>query len=54
MTDLEYKQLNDDSAMATYGRYDVVLADGKGAVAHDVNGKSYIDFGSGIGVNSLG
>lgn len=54
MTDLEYKKLNDDSAMATYGRYDVVLADGKGAMAHDVNGKSYIDFGSGIGVNSLG
>lgn len=40
--------------MHTYGRYDVVLAKGKGAVAYDENGKKYIDVASGIGVNSLG
>ncbi len=40
--------------MHTYGRYDVVLAKGKGAVAYDENGKKYIDTASGIGVNSLG
>ena len=40
--------------MNTYGRYDVALAKGKGAVAYDEDGKRYIDTASGIGVNSLG
>jgi acetylornithine/N-succinyldiaminopimelate aminotransferase len=40
--------------MHTYGRYDVVLASGKGATAVDEDGKTYIDVSSGIGVNSLG
>lgn len=40
--------------MHTYGRYDVALAKGKGAVAYDEDGKKYIDVASGIGVNSLG
>lgn len=38
----------------TYGRFDAVLVSGKGAVAVDANGKEYIDFGAGIGVNALG
>lgn len=40
--------------MHTYGRYDVALKSGRGAVAYDENGKKYIDVSSGIGVNSLG
>lgn len=40
--------------MHTYGRYNVALKSGKGAVAYDENGKKYIDVSSGIGVNSLG
>ena len=40
--------------MPTYGRFAVALERGKGVVAQDPEGKSYIDFGSGIGVNSLG
>lgn len=40
--------------MPTYGRFQVALAEGKGAVAKDVDGKEYIDFTSGIGVNCLG
>lgn len=40
--------------MHTYGRYDVALAKGKGAVVYDEDGKKYIDTASGIGVNSLG
>lgn len=40
--------------MPTYGRYDVVLDNGKGRNCVDENGKEYIDFGSGIGTNSLG
>ncbi len=41
--------------MGTYGRYDLVLEKGGGRTAADENGvKDYIDFGSGIGTNSLG
>ena len=40
--------------MSTYKRQNVVLHAGHGAVARDENGKEYIDFGSGIGVNSMG
>lgn len=40
--------------MPSYGRYDVVAESGKGCTATDEDGKSYIDFGSGIGTNSLG
>ena len=38
----------------TYGRFDAVLTKGRGAVAVDADGKEYVDFGAGIGVNSLG
>lgn len=40
--------------MHTYGRYDVALKSGKGAVALGEDGKRYIDVSSGIGVNCLG
>ncbi len=40
--------------MGTYGRYDLVLDKGEGDFATDEGGKRYIDFGSGIGTNSLG
>ncbi len=40
--------------MHSYGRYDLVLDKGEGRCAEDENGKEYIDFGSGIGTNSLG
>lgn len=48
------KKQYEQNVMHTYGRFDVCLNDGSGAICHDVNGKEYIDFGSGIGVNSLG
>ena len=38
----------------TYGRFDVVLESGKNAELTDIEGKKYIDLGSGIGVNSVG
>ncbi len=38
----------------SYGRYDLVLDSGKGRTAADDEGREYIDFGSGIGTNSLG
>ena len=48
------KELDSEYIIGTYKRQDVVLVEGHGAVAHDETGKEYIDFGSGIGVNSLG
>ena len=45
---------HDAYIMGTYARYPVVLACGKGATLEDTEGKKYIDFTSGIGVNSLG
>lgn len=40
--------------MHSYGRYDIVMDKGENRTAVDENGKQYIDFGSGIGTNSLG
>lgn len=40
--------------MHSYGRYDLVLESGNGESAVDDAGMKYIDFGSGIGTNSLG
>lgn len=54
MTPQSTKELDQQYIMHTYGRYDVALAKGKGAVAYDEDGKRYIDVSSGIGVNSLG
>ena len=38
----------------TYRRFPVEIVSGKGAVAYDVNGKKYIDMGSGIATNTFG
>ncbi len=43
-----------NNVMGTYGRYPLVMESGKDECATDENGKKYIDFGSGIGTNSLG
>lgn len=40
--------------MPTYGRYDVAFVSGNGSTLTDTQGKEYIDFTSGIGVNSVG
>ena len=53
-TFLEYKECEHENVLQTYARFDVCLDSGHGATATDINGKNYIDFGSGIGVNSLG
>ena len=43
-----------NNVMHTYGRYPLVMEKGKDRKCVDENGKKYIDFGSGIGTNSLG
>ena len=40
--------------MGTYGRYDIELTHGKGSTVFSSDGKKYIDFGSGIAVNTFG
>ena len=50
----DIKKLDDAYVMHTYGRYNLAIDHGKGAICYDPAGKSYIDFTSGIGVNSLG
>ncbi len=43
-----------EHVMSTYGRYPLVMEKGEGRTATGEDGKQYIDFGSGIGTNSLG
>jgi acetylornithine/N-succinyldiaminopimelate aminotransferase len=40
--------------LTTYSRYPVALARGKGVFLWDIEGKKYLDFVSGLGVNALG
>lgn len=47
-------QRDDAHVLHTYGRSPVALVSGKGMVATDAEGKQYLDFTSGIGVNALG
>lgn len=48
------KELDNEYVAHSYGRFDVVLKEGKGSTLYDENGKKYIDFGSGIGVTAFG
>ncbi len=54
MTFQELKNLDSQYVMQTYGRFQVGIASGKGATLTGVEGQTYIDFASGIGVNSVG
>src|ERR1035438_10206176 len=46
--------LERDYLLQNYARYPLVLARGKGCHLFDVDGRRYLDFISGIGVNALG
>ncbi len=50
----EIKEQDGTYILHTYGRVDVALVKGKNARAWDAEGKEYLDFTSGIGVNALG
>lgn len=45
---------DDDYVLHTYARSPLVIERGEGLIARDAGGKAYLDFTSGIGVNSLG
>jgi acetylornithine/N-succinyldiaminopimelate aminotransferase len=49
IAELERKYL-----LKTYNRYPLVLSRGKGVFLYDIDGKRYLDFVAGIGVNALG
>ena len=49
-----YKQNDSKYVVGTYGRYDFCPSYGKGATLKTNDGREFIDFTSGIGVNSLG
>src|SRR6476469_3210099 len=44
----------DSAILGTYKRAPIELVRGSGVYLYDAEGKSYLDFGSGIAVNSLG
>ncbi|MDR0885954.1 MAG: aspartate aminotransferase family protein [Clostridiales Family XIII bacterium] len=50
----QIRDLEDTYVANTYGRYPLALVKGEGSYAYDPDGNQYIDFTSGIGVNSLG
>ena len=50
----EIEALDRENVAHSYGRFPVAIEKGKNAVCWDFDGKRYIDFTSGIGVNSLG
>lgn len=51
---MNIKEKDQNYIMGTYGRLDVALVSGKGSTLKDSEGKEYIDFGSGIAVNTFG
>ena len=52
MTDIQ--ALDKQYVANTYGRFPVEIVSGKGSIVTDVNGKEYIDMGTGIAVNTFG
>lgn len=51
---MSYYDRANNAFMKAYGRFDVTFDHGKGVYLYDTNGKKYLDFYSGIGVNSFG
>ena len=54
MTSQELMSLDSQNVMQTYGRFPVAIDHGEGSRLYSPEGKEYIDFASGIGVNCLG
>ena len=51
---MSIKKLDETFVANTYKRFPVEIVSGKGSKVIDINGKEYIDMGSGIGVTSFG
>ena len=50
----EIKQKDQTYIAGTYSRFPALLDKGEGATLYGEDGKKYVDFGSGIAVNSFG
>jgi acetylornithine/N-succinyldiaminopimelate aminotransferase len=50
----QIKQMDNQHVIQNYCRQEVAFEKGKGSLLYDFDGKEYIDFASGIGVNSIG
>ncbi len=48
------KEIEQKHVVQSYGRYNLALERGKGCYVYDPEGKRYLDFITGIGVNALG
>jgi acetylornithine/N-succinyldiaminopimelate aminotransferase len=51
---MNYFERSKEAFLATYGRFDITMDHGEGVYLYDVEGNAYLDFYSGIGVNSFG
>ena len=51
---LGFASIDKEFVLNTYNRFPIELVSGENSTLYDVNGKSYIDMGSGIGVTSFG
>ena len=51
---MSYYDRANDVFLKAYGRFDITFDHGQGVYLYDTNGKKYLDFYSGIGVNSFG
>ena len=51
---MSVKQKDNEFIAATYGRFPLVITEGKGSLLKDEDGKEYIDLGTGIAVNTFG
>lgn len=51
---LDIKNLDNEYIVGTYHRQDLVIKNGMGSKMYDEDGNEYIDFGSGIAVNTFG
>jgi len=54
MNEKEIKKLEKKYVMQTYGRFDLVIAKGKGSYVYDTKGKKYLDFITGIACVPIG
>lgn len=54
MTNEQAIKLDSEYMVQSYGRHPVAISHGSGASMYSLDGKKYIDFTSGIGVNCLG
>ena len=54
LQEMDIFSIDNEYIASTYKRFPIAIEHGKGSEVYDVNGKRYIDMGSGIGVTAFG